>query len=94
MKTYSMVIYAPLFVDKDKAHKVFNEICLLNPSDEEIVIDMTGIESMTTICARIIFGELAKKIGLQTFYKQFKFRGLSNEVELVIDMGIASALES
>ena len=92
MKTYSMTTYAPLFVDKEVARRIHEQILALDPENNEVEIDMTGIESMTTLCAKIIFGALAKSMGLSKFYKQIKFRGLSDEVELILDMGIESAI--
>ena len=92
MKTYSMTSYAPLFVDKEEAQRIHAQILALDPENNEVEIDMTGIESMTTLCAKIIFGALAKSMGLSNFYKKIRFRGLSDEVELVLDMGIESAI--
>ena len=93
-KEYDMQKYAPIFVDKDKATIVYNEILQLDPSNNDIEINMTGIESVTTLCAKIIFGNLAKSMGLSTFYKRIKFKGLTEEVELVINMGIDNAINS
>ena len=64
----------------------------MDPNDNEIEVDMTGIESMTTLCAKIIFGGLAKEMGLSNFYKMIRIKGLSEELELVLDMGIESAI--
>ena len=93
MKQYDLTSFAPLFVDKEKAQKAYDDIMELDPTNNEIEVDMTGIESMTTLCGKIIFGRIAKEIGLSLFYKMIKFKGLTEEVELIINMGIHSAVE-
>lgn len=91
--TYDMTQFAPLFVDKQKAQVVYEEIRGLDPTDNTITVDMTGIISMTTICAKIIFGRLCKYLGPEKYHNSIKFVGKSEGIDLVIRMGIASALQ-
>lgn len=93
MNKYSLTEYAPLFVDKEKARTVFEEIMSHDPKNYPIEIDVTGIESMTTVCAKIIFGSIVREIGESTFYSNISFKGLTDELELIINMGIESAVE-
>ena len=84
--------YAPLFVNKERAFKIYEEIMLLDPEHNTITVDLTGIVSMTTICAKIIFGRLCKKLGSKVYHANIHFIGKTDGVDLVIKMGIASAL--
>ena len=91
-KYYDMKEYAPLFVNKDKANQIYEEIMAMDPENSVITLDLTGIESMTTICAKLIFGRLCKKLGSEVYHNNIVIIGKSNGVDLVIKMGIASAL--
>ena len=91
-KNYDMKEFAPLFVDKDKATRIFSEIMALDPKNNMITVDLTGIISMTTICAKLIFGRLYKILGADVYHRNVHFIGKSEGVDLVIKMGIASAL--
>ena len=88
-----MTQFAPLFVDKQKAQVVYNEIQELDPKNNTIIVNMSGLISMTTICAKIIFGRLCKHLGPEIYHRNIKFVGKSEGIDLVIRMGIASALQ-
>lgn len=92
-KFYDMKQYAPLFVDRQRAQIVYDEILAMEPDMNVIVVDMTGIVSMTTICAKFIFGRLYKKLGSEVYHKNIRFIGKAEGIDLVIRMGIASALQ-
>ena len=91
-KTYDMKGYAPLFVNKERANQIYDEIMALAPEHNVIIIDLTGIVSMTTICAKLIFGRLCKMLGSAVYHNNIRFIGKTEGVDLVIKMGIASAL--
>ncbi len=88
-----MTRFAPLFVDRHKAQEVYDEINTLDPRNNTIIVDVSGIISMTTICAKIIFGRLCKHLGAEIYHNNIKFVGKTEGIDLVIRMGIASALQ-
>ena len=90
--TYDMKEFAPLFVNKEKANQIYDEIMALDPANNVITVDLTGIVSMTTICAKLIFGKLCKTLGSATYHSNILFLGKTDGVDLVIKMGIAIAL--
>ncbi len=92
MKNVDLTKYAPLVTDKTIAEQIYNQIMSLDPLNNVVEIDMTGIVSMTTVCAKIMFGNMVKAININVFYKNVIFKGLTDELELVINMGIASAI--
>ena len=63
MKSISLQQYSPIISDKEKGNVIYNDIFELDPQNEQVEIDMTGIMSMTTFCAKQIFGQLYKKLG-------------------------------
>ncbi len=90
---YSFKKYTPKFSDKEIAKQIYQDIMRLNPQDMTIIIDMTGLIAMTTICARVIFGKLYVELGAETFTKNIIFEGLSDEIDTIIKWGIQKELE-
>ena len=92
MKQISLQQYSPIISDKDKGEIIYKEIYGLNPMEEKVEIDMTGIMSMTTFCAKQIFGQLYKMLGSSLFEKNIILKNVSQDVLLIIKMGIRNAV--
>lgn len=92
MKQISLEQYSPIISDKEKGEIIYNDIYRLNPLKEEVEIDMTGIMSMTTFCAKQIFGQLYKNLGSSLFEKNIILKNVSPDVLLIIKMGIRNAV--
>ena len=92
MKQISLEQYSPIISDKEKGEIIYNDIYRLNPLKEEVEIDMTGIMSMTTFCAKQIFGQLYKVLGSNIFEKNIILKNVSQDVLLIIKMGIRNAV--
>ena len=72
---------------------IYKDILELDPNNNIVEINLSGIVSMTTICAKLIFGRLCKNLGSHIYHRNIKFVGKSEGIDLVIAMGIASALQ-
>lgn len=92
MKFISLQQYSPIISDKEKGNVIYNTIYEMNPQSEQIEIDMTGIMSMTTFCAKQIFGQLYKMLGSSLFEKNIILKNVSSDVLLIIKMGIKNAV--
>lgn len=92
MKSISLQQYSPIISDKEKGNVIYNDIFELDPQNERVEIDMTGIMSMTTFCAKQIFGQLYKKLGSCLFEKNIILKNVSSDVLLIIKMGIKNAV--
>lgn len=92
MKQISLQKYSPIISDKDKGEIIYNDIYGLNPQEEKVEIDMTGIMSMTTYCAKQIFGKLYKVLGSSCFENNIILKNVSPDVLLIIKMGIRNAV--
>lgn len=93
MSTISLKEYAPIICDKNIASTVYNTIKSALPDQNSITIDMGGIISMTTYCAKMIFGSLYIELGSDTFFKNVILKNASDDIQLIIKMGISSAIE-
>ncbi len=93
MEIYRLKDYAPSLSDKSKAENILNEIKKLDPQNNQIIIDFDGLIAMTTICARIIFGQLYKELGAKTFFENIKMKNVVDSIRIVIKWGISKELE-
>ena len=92
MKQISLQQYSPIISDKDKGEIIYKDIYGLNPMEEKVEIDMTGIMSMTTFCAKQIFGQLYKMRGPSRLERNIILKNVSPDVLLIIKMGIRNAV--
>lgn len=92
MRSISLQQYSPIISEKEKGNVIYNDILKLNPQVDQVEIDMTGIMSMTTFCAKQIFGQLYKKLGSCLFEKNIILKNVSSDVLLIIKMGIRNAV--
>lgn len=94
MIQFSFQEYAPSLSAKSTATAIFKKIMELDPSRNQIEIDLSNMVAMTTICARVIFGGLYLKLGDTLFSQNIKYKGMSEAIKIVINWGIESAVEN
>lgn len=86
--------FAPIISSKESGSIIYNRIKDANPQENEITIDMRNIKSMATYCAKQIFGRLYVELGQSTFSKNIIIKNASDNVKLIIQLGIRFAIES
>lgn len=91
--TIDLTQYAPVISDEQTGITIFKDIKNAICQDNTIVIDMTGIKSMATFCAKQIFGQLYKELGPNDFYSKIQIKNANDDIKVIIRMGIVSALE-
>ena len=81
---------------KSDGEDVYNEIRTHLDNGDIIVVDFSGIDTMTTYFAKQVFGKLYVEMGTEKFNKFLKFekRNMSDDVELVLRIGISGAVSS
>lgn len=92
MKILSLKQYTPAITSPSKADELYNLIKDNNPIKNVIIIDLDGIETMTTQCAKIIFGQLYIELGADVFYQNIELKNCSEGLQIVIEFGIEHAL--
>ena len=68
------------------ARTVLSDISNMKPSDNDVVIDFDGMDSMSCQCINVIFGELIRQIGVEKFEKNLIFKNLSDALKSLILM--------
>lgn len=56
-------------------------------------IDFTGIATITTYCAKSIFGRLYRKLGGDDFYKQIVISGANQDIKIIIKEGLLDFIQ-
>lgn len=72
--------YAPLICSPDVAEEAFNLIMKENPIDNEIVINMGELISLSVQSINIIFGKLYDKLGADKFHENIILHGCSKSL--------------
>lgn len=93
MQTYSFNQFVPSLSDKTKAQIALDGIMALHPETDKIIIDLSGMIAMTTICARIIFGGLYVNLGPKLFSENILMKNVEESIRIVIRWGISKELE-
>ena len=81
---------------KSDGEEVYNEIQGHLDNGDTIIVDFSEIDTMTTYFAKQVFGRLYVEMGAETFNSRVQFERLhmSDDVELVLRIGISGALSS
>ena len=81
---------------KSDGEEVYNEIRRQLDDGNVIVVDFSGIDTMTTYFAKQVFGKLYVEMGAEKFNESVKFekKHMSDDVELVLKIGISGAIAS
>ena len=59
-------------------------------SSDVIEVDFDGVLTMTTNCAKQIFGEMYEKMGAEQFYRRIIMIAANEDIQLSITQGIAN----
>ena len=83
--TFKMNKYGNSITDEMIASTIYSDI---SKNTGEIVIDFEGILTMTTICSRIIFGQLLTHYGAEQFFKNVTISNASKNMQSIISIGL------
>ena len=92
MKPISLERYGPIISDKVVGEAIYSEIKDVLKTDN-ISIDLGDIKSMATFNAKQIFGRLYVELGSAAFFDKIELVNVSQDLKLIIKMGIQSALD-
>lgn len=85
--------YGSIISDKAIGSKIYSKIDSSLKEQKEINIDFIDVVSMATFCAKQIFGRLYIEMGADSFFERIKFLNVSDDLKIIIKMGIQSAIE-
>ncbi len=85
--------YGPIISDKIIGDKIYNDIKNILDNDSEVLIDLKDVIAMATFCAKQIFGKLFINLGQEMFSERVLISNASQDLKIIINMGIQSAIE-
>ncbi|MDD2577072.1 MAG: STAS-like domain-containing protein [Bacteroidales bacterium] len=88
MKTIDLSIYSPIISEQKISATILNNIKDTLKEEDIITIDMSGIKSMATFCAKQIFGGLYKELGSENFFKRIEIKNATDNVKTIIIISI------
>lgn len=92
MNTIIIKEYGTIISDEDLGNRIFDAINKCIESDGAVTIDMQGVKTMATFCAKQIFGKLCKKLGQSVFFEKVTIISATERIKTSIRVGILSAL--
>jgi len=93
MKEIKLSSYGPIVSSKTVGDEIYKLINLTLTKEEKIIVNLEGIKSMATFCAKQIFGKLYINLGSQNFFDRITLKGADNDLKTIIQIGIQHALE-
>ena len=86
--TINLVEYIPSIGEESDGKKILAEIQQALASGDEVLIDFQGIQTLATICAKLIFGTLYRELGKDQFYNRIMIANATRTVRRSIRLGI------
>ena len=94
MKKIKLDKYGPIISNKvigDEIYKSIKHVIIEEGGSMEV--DLSGIKSMATFNAKQIFGRLYIELGAHSFFEKVRLVNASEDVKLIIKIGIQNAIE-
>lgn len=93
METINLNKYAPLITRRELGGEIYSLIRHELDKSDEVEVSMTNIVSMTTFCAKQIFGRLYVELGREEYRRRLRLVNLSDDVNFIIRIGITNAVK-
>lgn len=93
MTTIIFKKYGVIISDKALGEQIYQDIKKIVLKENPVTIDLSEIKSMATFNAKQIFGRLYVELGSSDFFQKIIISNASNNIKLIIRMGIQNAIE-
>lgn len=93
MKSLNLDKYGPIISDKSVGTEIYNLINTSVNKNDIVSLDLSAIKSMATFNAKQIFGRLYVELGSNIFFEKIRLLNASDDLKIIIQIGIQNALE-
>ena len=93
MKVIDLNSYGPIIGSKSVGEEIYVLIKGELGRHDVVTIDIAGIKSMATFCAKQIFGKLYIELGSKLFFEKIIIKGADADLRTIIQIGIQHAIE-
>lgn len=73
--------------------KIYNDIINILKEEDQVLLNFNDVMTMTTFCAKQIFGQLFNELGQEEFNKKIKFEDLNEDLQAIIIHGIENSID-
>lgn len=85
--------YGLIISDQESGEKIYDKIRQNIDANEICIMNFEEVKSMATFNAKQIFGRLYIELGSESFFEKIEIKNASEDLRLIIRLGIQSALE-
>lgn len=85
--------YGVIISDQNSGKVIFEKIKASLELHDKCIVDFEDVKSMATYNAKQIFGKLYIELGSNVFFEKIEIKNASEDLKLIIRLGIQSALE-
>lgn len=85
--------YGVIISDQNSGKVIFDKIKETLELQDKCIVDFKDVKSMATYNAKQIFGKLYIELGSNVFFEKIEIKNASEDLKLIIRLGIQSALE-
>ncbi|MDO7853588.1 STAS-like domain-containing protein [Hymenobacter convexus] len=86
--------FGSVITDKDVGSEILRLAKEQLSTHGRVQIDLEGVVTMATYCAKQIFGTLYIEMGPENFFKNISIANASDDVKSLIQLGILNALNA
>lgn len=92
--TINLTDFAPMISSREVGERIYKMVMDKDPKNNVVEIDLEGIRSMATFCAKQIFGNLYTELTPSVFSRNIIIKNASSDVRPIIQLGIRFAKEN
>lgn len=93
MKIISLDKYGPVVSSKSIGDEIYNLIKEELVNHASVSVELGGVKSMATFCAKQIFGKLYLEMGSESFFERIALKNADKDLKTIIQIGIQHALQ-
>lgn len=93
MRNIELNTYGPIIGSKTVGDEIYTLIKKELERPGSLTINVHGIKSMATFCAKQIFGRLYIELGSNLFFERIFIKGADADLKTIIQIGIQHALK-
>ena len=87
-----LIDYSNTITDPSIAETILRDIRDALGKQDSISVVFTGVDIMTTSCAKQIFGQLYLELGPEVFYQRMQLKDVDEDLRIIIKNAIQSAI--
>ena len=88
MKIYDMSIYGKSITNEIISEKISADLEKLIDIEDQIKLDFSNINLLTTTCIKNIFNKIKDQIPADVFFRIFRFINVNDNLRVIINHGL------